>query len=240
MFILSEMRNVVRITPDLFNLKLSEAVARELNKKLANKVVLNVGLCICLFDITKLEESYILPGDGASHTRVTFRYVVFRPFVEEILLGKIRSCNQEGVHGERYLLSNNSNEFLLFPQSRWDSSTTSSSRRVPSNIPRGSTKWNKLGFGSMTRATGTNTTYSWTLGRRSGLKLRQKRSKKPARPVPLREILLCQKTTKTRKTKFLILLRYVSFRRYVSFSLHKVYFVGEYQRTRPRTPNLVG
>lgn len=32
------------------------------------QVVLNVGLCIALFEITKLEESYILPGDGASHT----------------------------------------------------------------------------------------------------------------------------------------------------------------------------
>lgn len=29
----------------------------------------NVGLCICLFDITKLEDAYVFPGDGASHTK---------------------------------------------------------------------------------------------------------------------------------------------------------------------------
>lgn len=58
-----------------------------------------MGLCIALYDITSLEESYIFPGDGASHTRVSFRYIVFRPFIEEILIGKIRSCSQEGVHG---------------------------------------------------------------------------------------------------------------------------------------------
>lgn len=63
-------------------------------------MVLNVGLCIALYDITNLQESYIFPGDGASHTRVSFRYIVFRPFVEEILTGKIRSCSQEGVHGK--------------------------------------------------------------------------------------------------------------------------------------------
>lgn len=57
-----------------------------------------MGLCIALHDIIKLEESFIIPGDGASHTRVKFRYIVFRPFIEEILLGKIRSCSQEGVH----------------------------------------------------------------------------------------------------------------------------------------------
>lgn len=63
------------------------------------QVVLNVGLCIALFDITSLGDSYIFPGDGASHTRVTFRYVVFRPFLEEILEGVIKSANADGMQG---------------------------------------------------------------------------------------------------------------------------------------------
>ena len=32
------------------------------------KVVHNVGLCIALWDILKLEDSYIFPGDGSYHT----------------------------------------------------------------------------------------------------------------------------------------------------------------------------
>lgn len=32
------------------------------------QVVHNVGLCIALWDIQKLEDSYIFPGDGAHHT----------------------------------------------------------------------------------------------------------------------------------------------------------------------------
>lgn len=35
---------------------------------------------------------------------VHFRYVVFRPFVDEILLGKIKSCSKEGVHGKLILV----------------------------------------------------------------------------------------------------------------------------------------
>ncbi|XP_063235762.1 DNA-directed RNA polymerase III subunit RPC8 isoform X2 [Bacillus rossius redtenbacheri] len=62
------------------------------------KVVLNVGLCIALYDIVGLEDSYIFPGDGSAHTKVKFRYVVFRPFMEEVIIGKIRSCSREGVH----------------------------------------------------------------------------------------------------------------------------------------------
>lgn len=68
------------------------------------QVVLNVGLCIALHDITRLEDSYIFPGDGAAHTKVHFRYVVFRPFMEEVIIGKIRSCSRDGVHGKICLL----------------------------------------------------------------------------------------------------------------------------------------
>lgn len=34
---------------------------------------------------------------------VHFRYVVFHPFLDEILVGKIKYCSQEGVHGEQHL-----------------------------------------------------------------------------------------------------------------------------------------
>ncbi|KAI4901239.1 hypothetical protein NFI96_017760 [Prochilodus magdalenae] len=139
MFVVVEMVDTVRIPPWNFHRQLNDAIAEELNKKLANKassaslpefltiwcrdpdgmlkptclltpdssrrpgvipafVVYNVGLCICLYDITKLEDSYIFPGDGASHTKVHFRYVVFHPFLDEILVGKIKYCSQEGVY----------------------------------------------------------------------------------------------------------------------------------------------
>ncbi|KAL9905388.1 DNA-directed RNA polymerase III subunit RPC8 isoform X1 [Glossina fuscipes] len=98
MFVLAELKDTVRISPDQFNLKLLEAVRDEINRKLANKVLLNVGLCIALKDVVSLKDSFILPGDGASHTEVVFRYIVFRPPVGNVLTGKIRSCSHEGVH----------------------------------------------------------------------------------------------------------------------------------------------
>ncbi|GAB1299634.1 DNA-directed RNA polymerase III subunit RPC8 [Apodemus speciosus] len=102
MFVLVEMVDTVRIPPWQFERKLNDSIAEELNKKLANKVVYNVGLCICLFDITKLEDAYVFPGDGASHTKVHFRYVVFHPFLDEILIGKIKGCSPEGVHEDSH------------------------------------------------------------------------------------------------------------------------------------------
>ena len=48
----------------------------EVNRKLCNRVVIDVGLCICLYDILEIGKSFILPGDGAAHTKVHFRLLV--------------------------------------------------------------------------------------------------------------------------------------------------------------------
>ena len=42
-------------------------------------------------------DPFIFPGDGASHVEITFRMVVFRPHIGEILTGTIRSCNEDGI-----------------------------------------------------------------------------------------------------------------------------------------------
>lgn len=87
MYVLSEMKDIVHVKPWHFDQDLRVVIEDELNKKYANKVIFQLGLCVALFDIKKIEDSYVFPGDGCSHTRVTFRYVIFRPFLDEILVG---------------------------------------------------------------------------------------------------------------------------------------------------------
>nr|CAG4637344.1 EOG090X0DHL [Ceriodaphnia reticulata]SVE73189.1 EOG090X0DHL [Ceriodaphnia reticulata] len=97
MFVLTLVKQTVRVPAEKFNRDIDQAISEELNLKFANKVVLNVGLCIALWDITKRGESFILPGDSGHHTKVEFRYVVFRPFMEQVLVGRIKNCDKESV-----------------------------------------------------------------------------------------------------------------------------------------------
>jgi len=60
---------------------------------------MNAGLAIALWDITKLGDSHILPGDGGHHTPVDFRFVMFKPFIGEVLTGKVKNCSRDGVFG---------------------------------------------------------------------------------------------------------------------------------------------
>lgn len=118
MFILSEIEDTVKIVPNDFKKEDSGAITDVLNEKYANKVVQEVGLCICVHDILHTSEGFILYGDGCSYVKgknqraqisfsfiyskkkkVLFRVVVFRPFVGEILTGKIKSCSPSGVRG---------------------------------------------------------------------------------------------------------------------------------------------
>lgn len=48
---------------------------------------MDCGLCICFYDLLKAGDPIVYPAEGCCHQAVTFRLVVFRPFVGEIITG---------------------------------------------------------------------------------------------------------------------------------------------------------
>ena len=56
MYVLAEMRDIVHVKPWQFDQDLRIVVEDELNKKYANKVIYELGLCIALFDISKISN----------------------------------------------------------------------------------------------------------------------------------------------------------------------------------------
>jgi len=69
MFILTKLSDSVRVQPADFRKARVDAIADELNKKYANKVVHQVGLCICLFDVLEMGDPAVVPGDGCIHSK---------------------------------------------------------------------------------------------------------------------------------------------------------------------------
>jgi len=58
------MQDTVAIHPQNFGAPVDEALIAELNKKYANRVLHDVGLCICVFDLTEAGEGKVRYGDG--------------------------------------------------------------------------------------------------------------------------------------------------------------------------------
>lgn len=97
MFILSTFQDTIRVPASQLGKPIEDELTDILNARLANKVVHNVGLVICLKDIVDVGESYLHDGDGAIFTKCTFRMIVFRPQVGEVICGTLRSSSREGL-----------------------------------------------------------------------------------------------------------------------------------------------
>jgi DNA-directed RNA polymerase III subunit RPC8 len=97
MFVLSIIEDKLKINPHEFDKDTADVLLRRINGKYVNKVIPDVGLCIAFYDFIDVGVPYIYPGEGASHQHVKFRMVVFRPFVAEIMTGKVINCSQDGI-----------------------------------------------------------------------------------------------------------------------------------------------
>lgn len=52
------------IHPSHFGVPAEQALISEINKKYANRVLHDVGLCICVFDLVEAGEGKVRYGDG--------------------------------------------------------------------------------------------------------------------------------------------------------------------------------
>ncbi|KAF7317815.1 hypothetical protein MKEN_00869400 [Mycena kentingensis (nom. inval.)] len=64
MFNLAILRDAVAVHPSDFGASPQSAIISELNKKYANRVLHDIGLCICVFDLTEAGEGKVRYGDG--------------------------------------------------------------------------------------------------------------------------------------------------------------------------------
>eukprot|EP00026_Physarum_polycephalum_P016423 Phypoly_transcript_17321.p1 GENE.Phypoly_transcript_17321~~Phypoly_transcript_17321.p1 ORF type:complete len:228 (+),score=46.59 Phypoly_transcript_17321:93-776(+) len=88
MFVLALIEDDVKIMPQDFRNEI-KTIEESIERKYCGKVLLNVGLCIGLHDIIKMGDGIVFQGEGASQVKVTFRLTVFKPFVGEIISGKL-------------------------------------------------------------------------------------------------------------------------------------------------------
>lgn len=98
MFILSTLEDNVRIAPQDLGKPPAVAITTALEKSFLDKAVAGLGLVVTLYDILSIGDGYVYPSDGGAHYKVCFRVVVFRPFRDELLVGKVHKMTKEGMY----------------------------------------------------------------------------------------------------------------------------------------------
>jgi DNA-directed RNA polymerase III subunit RPC8 len=90
--------DTIRIPSHMLAVTSLVALQSEIDLKYPNRVLMDYGLVICRYrDCLKITHGSCVPGDGGSHHECWFRLVIFRPFVEEVCLGKIVKSTPEGI-----------------------------------------------------------------------------------------------------------------------------------------------
>ncbi|KXN65686.1 hypothetical protein CONCODRAFT_80704 [Conidiobolus coronatus NRRL 28638] len=99
MFITTKLREQVSVHPRKLdnNTQLHELVTKELNHKYSNRVIPKLGLCMMVYNINHLDDSYIHHTEGHCHVFVTFELVMFRPFIDEVIEATIAHISAKGL-----------------------------------------------------------------------------------------------------------------------------------------------
>lgn len=97
MFKLITLEDEVQVPPNLFSYSKLAALEFIINKRLSDRVIPGIGLCIALWDWISVGDDRILWQTGETSTCCQFRVVVFAPFEGETVFGRISGSHSEGL-----------------------------------------------------------------------------------------------------------------------------------------------
>jgi len=97
MFYLVEVSDYVRVEPKLFGLPTSEAVDKQLRETYSDYYNKELGKVVTIVEVLNVGEGVIIPGDGAAYYNSTFKLLVWRPVLQELVYGSIEEITSFGA-----------------------------------------------------------------------------------------------------------------------------------------------
>jgi DNA-directed RNA polymerase subunit E' len=97
MFYKTELRDHIRVPPDMFSKESSEAIIERVKKKYEGYISKDFGIVVDVSNIAEIGEGIIIPGDGAPYYDVKFELITFKPEMHEVVLGKIKDIADFGA-----------------------------------------------------------------------------------------------------------------------------------------------
>lgn len=87
----------VRVEPSKFGLDTDEAVRKQLEESYAGFQDKEIGTVVAVLDVLEVKEGVIIPGDGAAYYESTFKLIVFKPELQELVYGEIEEITNFGA-----------------------------------------------------------------------------------------------------------------------------------------------
>jgi DNA-directed RNA polymerase subunit E' len=97
MFYLAEVEDHIRVEPRYFGLPTMESIEKQLNESYINSVSKDLGYVISVISVDNVGDGIIIPGDGAAFYKSTFKILVWRPELHELVHGTIKEITNFGA-----------------------------------------------------------------------------------------------------------------------------------------------
>ncbi|MFA5141382.1 MAG: DNA-directed RNA polymerase [Candidatus Woesearchaeota archaeon] len=97
MFYLSQIIDHIRVAPSDFGLEKTEAIIKSIKKSYEGYISKDLGIVIDVGDVQDVKEGVIIPGDGASYYETTFNLIVYKPELQEVVVGNIKDIAEFGA-----------------------------------------------------------------------------------------------------------------------------------------------
>lgn len=87
----------VRVEPNKFGLPTDEAVRAQLEESYSGFQDKDIGNVVAVLEVLDVKEGIIIQGDGAAYYESTFKLIVFKPELQELVYGTIEEITNFGA-----------------------------------------------------------------------------------------------------------------------------------------------
>ena len=97
MFKILTIKDEVRVPPTKFELELDDAVKQSLQEVLEGKLNPDIGVFLAVTEVLTVGKGKILPEDGAIFYPAEFKVLIYRPELNEVVIGEAVDITEFGV-----------------------------------------------------------------------------------------------------------------------------------------------
>ena len=87
----------VRVEPNKFGMSTDKAVRTQLEESYSGFQDKDIGTVVAVLDVMEVKEGIIIPGDGAAYYESTFKLIVFKPELQELVYGTVEEITNFGA-----------------------------------------------------------------------------------------------------------------------------------------------
>lgn len=97
MFKILTLKEKVRVPPVKFDIELEQGVKESLQDQVEGKLNPQIGVFLAVTEVLSIGDGSIVPEDGAVHYPVEYKVLVYKPDVNELVVGEIVDITEFGA-----------------------------------------------------------------------------------------------------------------------------------------------